>query len=129
MERLRIPRASARLAAMIVALAAGGGIAVAGTPPTTNQLQDIPVFKDQLLGNWSGGDIVTVGPYYDQLPIDTTQTYGGLPSLRLEVQGPNQWWWASILAGQDWMPYSVEHYRNGFLEFNVKGSVGGEVFT
>jgi len=111
-----------RLAAILVALAAGAGLAAAGTPPATNQLQDIPVFKDQLLGTWSGGDIVTVGTYHDQLPIDTTQMYGGLPSLRFEVQGPNQWWWASILAGQDWMPYSVEHYRQGGdLEFNVKG--------
>ena len=130
MERLRTRLMTVRLAAILVALAAGTGLAAAGAPPETNQLQDIPVFKDQLLGTWSGGDIVTVGTYHDQLPIDAAQMYGGLPSLRFEVQGPNQWWWASILAGQDWMPYSVEHYRQGgYLEFNVKGSAGGEVFT
>ena len=122
MERPRTRTMAVRLAAILVALAAGTGLAAAGAPPETNQLQDIPVFKDQLLGTWSGGDIVTVGTYNDQLPIDTTQMYGGLPSLRFEVQGPNQWWWASILAGQDWMSYSVEHYRQGGdLEFNVKG--------
>ena len=87
MERLRTARAGVRLAAILVALASAG-FALAGTPPATNQLQDIPVFKDQLLGTWSGGNIVTVGPYNDQLPIDTTQTYGGLPSLRFEVVGP-----------------------------------------
>jgi endoglucanase len=126
MERLRTRPMTVRLAAILVALAAGAVLAAAGTPPATNQLQDIPVFKDQLYGTWSGGDIVAPGYV---IPIDTTETYGGLPSLRFEVQGPNQWWWVTILAGQDWMPYSVEHYRaNGYLEFNVKGTVGGEVF-
>ena len=125
-----MPQGAIRLVAMTVALAAAGGVALAGTPPATNQLQDLPVFKDQLFGTWSGGDIVTVGTYNDQLPIDATQAYGGLPSLRFEVFGPTNWWWASILAGQDWMPYSVEHYRrSGYLEFNVKGAAGGEVFT
>ena len=119
-----------RVVGMLVAFVACVGVAAAGTPPPTNQLQDIPVFQDQLYGSWSGGDIVTTGPNKDQLPIDTTETYNGLPSLRLQVVGPSQWWWASILAGQDWMPYSVEHYvANGYLEFNVKGSAGGEVFN
>ncbi len=126
MNTLRI----SRVAGMLVALVATAGIAAAGTPPPTDQLQDIPVFQDQLFGTWSGGDIVTTGPNNDQLPIDSTETYNGLPSLRLQIVGPNQWWWASILAGQDWMPYSLEHYvANGYLEFNVKGSVGGEVFN
>lgn len=130
MYRLRIAPSGVRLTAILVTLAVGVvGAAAAATPPATNTLQDIPVFRDQLYGTWSGGDIVTTGPYNDQLPIDTTQMYGGLPSLRFEVVGPSNWWWASILAGQDWMPYSLEHYRRGgYLEFNVKGSVGGEVF-
>ena len=129
MDGVTAARAGIRLTAILVGLVVGGGVALAGTPPASNDLQDIPVFKDQLFGTWSGGDILTVGANRDQLPIDTTQTYGGLPSLRFDVVGPNNWWWASILAGQDWMPYSVEHYlRNGYLEFNVKGSAGGEVF-
>ena len=127
MERLRTRLMPVRLAAILVALAAGAGLAAAGTPPATNQLQDIPVFQDRLFGTWSGGDIVAPD---SQLPIDAAETYGGLPSLRFEVVGPSNWWWAAILAGQDWMPYSVEHYRTGgYLEFNVKGAVGGEMFT
>ena len=127
MERLRTRPMTVRLAAILVALAAGAGLAAAGTPPATNQLQDIPVFQDRLFGTWSGGDIVAPG---SQLPVDTTQMYGGLPSLRFEVVGPSNWWWVAILAGQDWMPYSVEHYRTGgYLEFNVKGAAGGEQFT
>jgi hypothetical protein len=127
MDLLRTRPKAVRLAAAVVALLAGAGLAAAGTPPTTNQLQDIPVFQDRLFGTWSGGDVVAPGSL---LPIDTAQVYGGLPSLRFEVQGPNNWWWVAILAGQDWMPYSVEHYRaGGFLEFNVKGAAGGEMFT
>ena len=123
MDGVTAARAGIRLTAILVGLVVGGGVALAGTPPASNDLQDIPVFKDQLFGTWSGGDILTVGANRDQLPIDTTQTYGGLPSLRFDVVGPNNWWWASILAGQDWMPYSVEHYlRNGYLEFNVEST-------
>ena len=115
MSTLRMTRGAVRLGAMWVTLAAAAGVALAGTPPATNQLQDIPVFKDQLLGHLVRRRHLPSAPSYDQLPIDTTQMYGGLPSLRFEVQGPNQWWWTSILAGQDWMPYSVEHYRAGRL--------------
>ena len=130
MDRLRTARAGIQLTAILVGFAVGAGVALAATPPASNELQDIPVFEDQLLGTWSGGDIVTVGTNLDQLPIDTAQTYGGLPSLRFEVVGPSNWWWAAILAGEDWRSYSVEHYlRSGYLEFNVKGSIGGEVFT
>src|SRR5687768_5091770 len=127
MEKLRTLSSTGRLAAALVVLAAGAGQVAAGSPPATNQLQDIPVFQDRLLGTWSGGDIVAPDTL---LPIDTAQTYGGLPSLRFEVVGPNNWWWNAILAGQDWMPYTLEHYRaGGYLEFNVKGALGGEMFT
>lgn len=92
-----------------------------------NKLQDIYVFKDALLGTWSGGDLVAPGT---NVPVDNTQMFNGLPSLSYEVQGPNQWWWQSILAGRDWRTYSLEfYYPNGFLEFNVKGAVGGEQFN
>jgi len=127
MEKPRTRLMAGRLTAVLALLAAGAGQAAAGTPPPTNQLQNVPVFQDRLFGTWSGGDIVAPGSF---IPIDTAQMYGGLPSLRFEVVGPSNWWWLTILAGQDWMPYSVEHYRaSGFLEFNVKGAVGGEMFT
>jgi hypothetical protein len=98
------------------------------TPPATNQLQDLPVFTDRLGGTWSGGDLVAPDGL---VPIDTAVTYQGLPSLRYEIRDePRQWWWQSILALGDWSGYSLEAYRrNGFLEFNVKGAVGGEEFN
>ncbi len=125
MNTLRIP-GGPRVAGILVALLAAAGVAAAGTPPETNLLQDIPVFKDRLLGTWSGGDLVAPG---SQVPVDWTQMQDDLPSLRYEIQGPNQWWWVSILAGDNWASYSIEHYRaDGFLEFNVKGALGGEKF-
>lgn len=125
---LTSPGAAIRaLAVLALAPLVGGiGFASAGTAPDTNQLQDIPVFKDQLYGNWSGGDVVAPN---GQLPVDTAETYGGLPSLRFEVVGPSGWWWQAILAGQDWLSYSVEHHRSGgYLEFNIKCEAGGERF-
>jgi hypothetical protein len=96
-------------------------------PPGYNKLQDIWVFKDALKGTWSGGDLIAPG---GNVPIDTNQMHDGLPSLSYDVQGPSQWWWASILAGQDWRSKSIEFYvPNGFLEFSVKGAVGGERFN
>ena len=98
----------------------------ASPPPGYNKLQDISVFKDVLKGTWSGGDVYAPG---SNVPIDSSQIYNGLPSLRYEVKIQN-WWWASILAGQDWRTYSIEFYHpDGFLEFNVKGASGNESFT
>jgi len=96
-------------------------------PPGYDKLQDIYVFKDTLFGTWSGGDLFAPN---SMVPIDTSQIYNGLPSLSYQIQGPNQWWWVSILAGPDWRTYSLEYYYpDGFLEFNVKGAAGGEQFN
>lgn len=95
--------------------------------PGYNKLQDIWVFQSTLLGSWSGGDLVAPN---GTIPVDSTQMYNGLPSLSFDVQGPSQWWWQSILAGDSWRPYSIEFYTsNGFLEFDVKGATGGERFN
>ncbi len=100
----------------------------AGTPPPADQLQDLPVFQDRVPGGWSGGDLVAPD---GAVPLDTTQTYQGLPSLRYEIRdSPRQWWWSSMLAFGDWATFSLQDYRaGGSLEFNVKGAVGGEEFT
>jgi endoglucanase len=115
------------IAIMLIALAVPAHLQAQTPPPGYNKLQDIYVFKDALKGTWSGGDLVAPG---SNVPIDTTQMYNGLPSLSYEIQGPSQWWWVSILAGQDWRTYSLEfYYPEGFLEFNVKGAAGGEQFN
>ncbi len=115
------------LIAVLVALIVPLHLQAQTPPPGYNKLQDIYVFKDTLPGTWSGGDLVAPG---SNVPIDTAQMYNGLPSLSYEIQGPSQWWWQSILAGQGWRAYSLEfYYPDGFLEFNIKGAVGGEQFN
>jgi endoglucanase len=99
---------------------------LAAQAPGYNKLQDIYVFKDALYGTWSGGDLVAPG---GNVPIDTAQIYLGLPSLSYNVQGPSGWWWISMLTLKDWRTFSLDaYYPDGFLEFNVKGTAGGERF-
>ena len=79
---------------------------MAATPPAGyNKLQDIWVFKDKLLGNWSGGDLYAPG---SQVPVDTTQMYNGLPSLSFLILGPSQGWWSCQLVGDGWRAYSIQ---------------------
>ncbi len=118
---------AALLIAVLIQVVAPQQLFAQTPPPGYNQLQDIYVFKDTLLGTWSGGDLLAPGA---NVPVDYTQMYNALPSLSYEIQGPTQWWWTSILAGRDWRTYSLEfYYPDGFLEFNVKGAAGGEQFN
>ena len=99
-------------------------------PPGYNKLQDIYIVKDNPPGEWAGGDLTTTSS--SAVPFDTTQMYNGSPSLDFKVTGPNQWWWVSSFWGSDshaWVDYSLEYYQPGFLEFDVKGAVGGERFN
>lgn len=130
---MNLARASRRLLRLGIALSTVLALppfvtqARGATPPPSDRLQDLAVFTDRLGGTWSGGDLVAPD---GRVPVDTAETYGGLPSLRYEINDPSQWWWQSILALSDWTGYSLEAYRaNGFLEFNVKGAVGGEEFN
>lgn len=103
------------------------------TPPDDyRQLLPIRVFHDELLGTWSCNvpDCDLSAP--DNLvPIDDSPEamYNDLPSLRLEIREQTSGWWLVILAGPGWTTRSIaNHAPNGFLEFNVKGTVGGEEF-
>ncbi|MBN2533125.1 MAG: glycoside hydrolase family 9 protein [Spirochaetales bacterium] len=102
------------------------------------QLKDIPVFKDNLPGCWAGGDTGSEYSYENsclevtgswQVPVDTEVIYNNLPSLRLNVVRDGTWW-VALLAGPGWITYDIEeYYENGFLEFTIKGSKGGESFN
>ncbi|MCX7681654.1 MAG: glycoside hydrolase family 9 protein [Anaerolineae bacterium] len=102
-------------------------------PPGYRKVRDWYVFKDTLPGTWSCHlDICDLNAPNNLVPIDTSPEgmYNGLPSLKLEISGPNKWWWLVILAGKGWTSYSLENYaENGFLEFNVKSASGGEHFN
>ena len=115
------------LALLIAAFISIPLVVAVAQAPGYNKLEDIWVFKDKLLGTWSGGDLVAPN---GTIPVDTNQVYNGLPSLSFNVQGPSQWWWLSMLAGDSWRAYSIEFYPpHGFLEFDVLGAAGGEQFN
>src|SRR3569833_1445126 len=104
---------------------------MAQTPPSGyNQLQDIWIVQSSPPGEWAGGDLTATSN--STVPLDATQMYNGTPSLSYNIVGPSQWWWLSMFTGSDshpWVDYSLEYYRPGFLEFDVKGAQGGERFV
>jgi hypothetical protein len=120
------------------ALVASGSRAVAADSGGHHPLKSLPVFADTRYDEWAGAGsplgIETV--QYNgnpALPVDTTQTYNGLPSLRINVSSDGSsgyGWWSVSQANNNWETYSLAaYYANGALEFNVKGAAGGEAFT
>lgn len=93
----------------------------------TYQLQDIPLFEYRLPASWSGGDVYAPDA---TIPVDTQETYEGLPSIKIAVGEQVEWWWdVHIAANSEWRSINLEPYaNNGTLEFNVKGESGGEQF-
>lgn len=64
----------------------------------------------------------------DELPIDTSVTYGNKPSLRINVTEPTDWW-ESMLTVRGWCSHDFTQYvENGYIEFNIIGYKGGETF-
>src|SRR5690348_14898560 len=119
-----------------MALALNGSRALAATSGS-HPLKDLPVFSSTKNDEWAGSgsplNIETV--QYNgnpSLPVDTTQTHNGLPSLRINVasSGSGFGWWSVTQANNNWETYSLApYYADGALEFNVKGAAGGEAFT
>ncbi|MGE5598385.1 MAG: glycoside hydrolase family 9 protein [Bacteroidota bacterium] len=122
----RVMILAAALAVLATVLA---GVAHGAAPPAGyNTLQTISVFKDQDPGGWAGSSGGLEVTEWNTLPVDTTVTYNGLPSLRVNVKRRSTWWLAMItIAGWSTADLS-RYYANGCLEFNIKGAVGGEVF-
>ncbi len=101
-----------------------------GPPDNYRRLRDIHIFADESYGQWAGSgngmELETVSNA--ALPVDQRQQYNDLPSYRVNVTG-KEGWWSFILAGNDWETYSIApYYPEGALEFNIKGSDGGEDF-
>lgn len=128
---------TAMLMVLSMALVMSGSRALAATPGD-HPLKDLPVFSSTRYDQWAGAgsplSIETV-PYDGNpaLPVDTNETYNGLPSMRFNVtsNGSSGWgWWSVTQANNNWETYSlVPYYADGALEFNVKGAAGGEAFT
>lgn len=99
-------------------------------PEGYRKLLDVQIYKDAPVVGWSGSganELETVG---DTLPVDTTVTYNGLPTLRLNVKTKVQsGWWISLLTLRGWNTHDLSQYvENGYLEFDIKGKEGGEEF-
>ncbi len=121
-----------RLSPAVVAGFAAAAFAVnaAAVPPPAgyNQLQTNYVLKDTDPGGWAGSGGTLEVTANNTLPFDTSVTYNGLPSLRVNNKRRARWWLAMIVP-RGWATADIEnYYANGNLEFNIKGAAGGEVF-
>jgi len=101
----------------------------AAAPDGWRDLPDFYAFKDKISG-WSGSGADELETENGNLPIDTEETYEDLPSLRFNLQTElTSGWMSSIICLAEWACHDVSRYvPNGYLEFNVKGAVGGEEF-
>ncbi|GIH17147.1 glycoside hydrolase family 9 protein [Rugosimonospora africana] len=128
---------AAMLMILSTALLMNGSNALAATSGS-HPLKDLPVFSSTRNDEWAGAGSplsLETEPYNGNpaLPVDTAETYNGLPSLRLNVTSDGSsgfGWWSVTQADNNWETYSlVPYYANGALEFNIKGAAGGEAFT
>ncbi|WP_213451403.1 glycoside hydrolase family 9 protein [Rhizomonospora bruguierae] len=101
-------------------------------------LKDLPVFSSTRYDQWAGAgsplSLETVQHNGNPaLPVDSTETYNGLPSMHVNVTSDGSsgyGWWSVTQANNNWETYTLApYYANGAFEFNVKGAVGGEAFT
>gem|GEM_PF-1517123 len=122
---------SAMAAVLAVTLAVPfTGTAEAAAPPAGwRKLQDALVIGNNYNPKKTGG--FEEGYYWGSAKHywDDTVTNGGYGSLRIESTEAGTWQSAIIIAGKGWNTNDLsQYYANGRLEFDVKGSVGGEQF-
>ncbi len=120
-------------AAMSISLAVSPVVTTyAAAPSGWNDLLDITIYDGaSSISGWTGAGANEIETVNANLPVDTTQTYNGMPSLRINVtKEVTSGWWVSLVTVRDWCTHDISQYiANGFLEFNVKGKTGGEDFT
>ncbi|AFH60867.1 S-layer protein [Paenibacillus mucilaginosus K02] len=107
------------------------------TVPSSGQQEHV-VFEggrtDQYFGSGGSLKLETDLVSTSSLPVDSTVegTYNGQPSYKIAVTklaDPNWGYWNGVLAADGWTSYSLEAFREGTLEFYVKGAAGGEDFV
>ncbi len=90
------------------------------------QLQDYAIFNGSGNINWCGGQNLEVANA--RIPIDSSVTCDGVSSLRVNVTDTSNWWTVRLVV-RDWMSMDVSRYQpDGYLEFDVMGSMGNEQF-
>lgn len=103
--------------------------AVSEAPAGWRDLVDYRIFST-ISDGWAGDSGFGLETVDSKLPIDTTTTYNGLPSLLLNTKTPTSpSWYNALITVAGWKAYDfTSYYPNGFLEFNIKGNAGGESF-
>ena len=90
------------------------------------RLLDYAIFNGSGNINWCGGPNLEVSS--SRIPVDSEVTCDGVSSLRVNVTDTSEWWSARLVV-RSWMSIDFSQYQpDGFLEFDVKGNVGGEKF-
>jgi len=94
---------------------------------TSRQLCDLQIFKDKAPAGWCGSGNGELETQNDMLPVDTAVICNGLPSLKFNVSKQIDTWMSAQLAIRDWNAHDLTQYLpNGYIEFNIKGNIGGE---
>lgn len=90
------------------------------------QLQDYAIFNGSGNINWCGGQNLEVSNA--KIPVDSDVICDGVSSLRVNITDTSTWWSARLVV-RSWMSIDFTQYvSEGYLEFDVKGDVGGEKF-
>lgn len=90
------------------------------------KLNDYPIYNGGNNLNWCGGDFLEVNNA--RVPIDSTVTCEGTPSLRIHTTDRSDSWSVRIVV-RSWMSMDFSQYlSDGRLEFDVKGEAGNEQF-
>lgn len=103
--------------------------AVSEAPAGWRDLVDYRIFST-ISDGWAGDSGFGLETVDSKLPIDSTAMYNGLPSLLLNSKTPTSpSWYNALITVAGWKAYDfTSYYAHGFLEFNIKGSAGGESF-
>ncbi|MBN1216561.1 MAG: glycoside hydrolase family 9 protein [Candidatus Lokiarchaeota archaeon] len=86
-------------------------------PAGYNKVRDWIIFEDSPMSGWTGGYL---GLINENLPVDLSVTYNGLPSVKVEFS-TSAGWGVSLNTLAEWASTSLEPYENGTIEFNVLG--------
>ncbi|WP_052429524.1 glycoside hydrolase family 9 protein [Paenibacillus borealis] len=114
---------------ILVSIPLRADAAASEAPAGWRDLVDYRIFST-LSDGWAGDSGFGLETVDSKLPVDTTTTYNGLPSLLLNAKTPTSpSWYNALITVAGWKAYDfTSYYPNGFLEFNIKGNAGGESF-
>ena len=127
MSAMKISSKLIALTCAVSLMLSGATSVYAVTDTSYRQIQDYAIFNGSGNINWCGGQNLEV--VNSKIPIDSSVTYDGVSSLRVNITDKSDWWTARLVV-RSWMSMDFSHFQpSGRLEFDVKGNDGGEKFT